>query len=178
MNHGGELVHAASVRVAVAAERALAFLADPAELAGWATGLTEQRVIAPLLVCGRLVDDAAPTWCRIEPAPAQRIVTYWHDNLPADYEPMAAPWESLIAKYALLDETDSLLEAAIELAQKNDTISASFLQRKLRLGYPRAARIMEHLFEMGLVEDPKAGGKTRRTLVDEDDDPLDDILQS
>jgi hypothetical protein len=36
---------------------------------------------------------------------------------------------------------------------------------------------MEHLFEMGLVEDPKSGGKTRRTLVDEDDDPLDDLLQ-
>ncbi|MCA9920121.1 MAG: DNA translocase FtsK, partial [Anaerolineales bacterium] len=108
----------------------------------------------------------------------ERIVKFWHDNMPDDYEPMSAPWESLIAKYALLDETDSLLEAAIELAQKNDTISASFLQRKLRLGYPRAARLMEHLFEMGLVEDPKSGGKTRRTLVDEDDDPLDDLLQS
>ena len=91
---------------------------------------------------------------------------------------MPAPWESLIAKYALMDETDSLLEAAIELAQKNDTISASFLQRKLRLGYPRAARLMEHLYEMGLVDDPQSGGKTRRTLVDEDDDPLDDLLGS
>ena len=108
----------------------------------------------------------------------ERIVTFWHKNTPDDFEPTPAPWESLIAKYALLDETDSLLEAAIELAQKNDTISASFLQRKLRLGYPRAARLMEHLYEMGLVEDPKSGGKTRRTLVDEDDDPLDDLLQS
>ncbi|MCB9009517.1 MAG: DNA translocase FtsK [Ardenticatenaceae bacterium] len=106
----------------------------------------------------------------------ERIVNFWHKNTPDTFEPMSAPWESLIAKYALLDETDSLLEAAIELAQKNDTISASFLQRKLRLGYPRAARLMEHLYEMGLVEDPKSGGKTRRTLVDEDDDPLDDFL--
>ncbi len=106
----------------------------------------------------------------------ERIVNFWHKNMPDNFEPIPAPWESLIAKHALLDETDSLLEAAIELAQKNDTISASFLQRKLRLGYPRAARLMEHLFEMGLVEDPKAGGKTRRTLVDEDDDPLDDLL--
>ncbi len=106
-----------------------------------------------------------------------RIVSFWHKNTPEDFEHIPAPWESLIAKYALLDETDSLLEAAIELAQKNDAISASFLQRKLRLGYPRAARLMEHLYEMGLVEDPQSGGKTRRTLVDEDDDPLDDILQ-
>lgn len=108
----------------------------------------------------------------------ERIVNFWHNNTPTDFKPMPAPWESLIAKYALLDETDSLLEAAIELAQKNDTISASFLQRKLRLGYPRAARLMEHLYEMGLVDDPQSGGKTRRTLVDEDDDPLEDLLQS
>lgn len=106
----------------------------------------------------------------------ERILTHWHKTMPPDFEPIPAPWESLIAKHALLDETDSLLEAAIELAQKRDSISASFLQRKLRLGYPRAARLMEHLYEMGLVEDPKSGGKTRRTLVDEDDDPLDDIL--
>ena len=106
----------------------------------------------------------------------ERIVNFWHENTPEDFEPIPAPWDSLIAKYALLDETDSLLEAAIELAQKNDTISASFLQRKLRLGYPRAARLLEHLYEMGLVGDPQTGGKTRRSLVDEEDDPLDDLL--
>ncbi|HUM69241.1 MAG TPA: DNA translocase FtsK, partial [Chloroflexota bacterium] len=92
--------------------------------------------------------------------------------------PMAAPWESLIAKDALLDETDSLLEQAIELAQKYDTLSSSFLQRRLRIGYPRAARIMEHLYEMGLVEDPKEGGKTRKTTVSEEDDPLQDIISN
>jgi hypothetical protein len=35
---------------------------------------------------------------------------------------------------------------------------------------------MEALHEMGLVEDPKEGGRKRRTYVDEDDDPLDDLL--
>ncbi len=108
----------------------------------------------------------------------EAIVNFWRQNLPADYKPMAAPWESLIAKYALLDETDSLLEQAIELAQKYDTLSSSFLQRRLRIGYPRAARIMEHLYEMGLVEDPKEGGKTRKTTVSEEDDPLKDIISN
>ncbi|MCA9996493.1 MAG: hypothetical protein KDE56_12130, partial [Anaerolineales bacterium] len=69
-----------------------------------------------------------------------------------------------------------LLEAAIELAQKQDYLSTSFLQRRLRLGYPRAARLMETLHEMGLVEDPKQGGKTRRSLVEEGDTPLEDFL--
>ena len=104
------------------------------------------------------------------------ISSFWQGNLPEDFEPTPCPWDSLIARHALLDETDSLLEAAIELVQKHDTISASFLQRKLRLGYPRAARLLEHLYEMGLVADPQSGGKTRRTLIDEDDDPLEDYL--
>jgi S-DNA-T family DNA segregation ATPase FtsK/SpoIIIE len=105
----------------------------------------------------------------------EQVTEHWSRTMP-DFVPQPAPWESLIAKYALLDETDSLLEAAVELAQKHDNISTSFLQRRLRLGYPRAARLMQHLFEMGLVDDPQGGGKTRRTLVDEDDDPIDRFL--
>lgn len=108
----------------------------------------------------------------------ERIVNHWQETMP-DFEPLPAPWESLIARHALLEDTDSLLEAAIELAQKQDYLSTSFLQRRLRVGYPRAARLMEHLFEMGLVEDPKAGGKTRRTFVTEEDgDPLEKFISS
>ncbi len=42
---------------------------------------------------------------------------------------------------------DPLLESARELLQEHKHISTSFLQRKLRIGYPRAARIMEQLEE-------------------------------
>jgi S-DNA-T family DNA segregation ATPase FtsK/SpoIIIE len=106
----------------------------------------------------------------------ESIVKHWHDAMP-DFQPSDPPWENLIARYAHLDKTDTLLEAAIELVKKNDTVSTSLLQRRLRLGYPRAARIMQHLYEMGLVEDPQEGGKTRQTLVDEDaEDPLGDYL--
>lgn len=105
----------------------------------------------------------------------EQIVAFWRQTAPPT-ETGSPPWETLIAKHALLDETDMLLEAAIELAQKQDTLSTSFLQRRLRLGYPRAARLMETLHEMGLVEDPKQGGRTRRSLVGEDDTPLEDFL--
>ena len=105
----------------------------------------------------------------------ERIVNHWRAAMP-NFE-IPTPWDSLIARHALLDETDSMLEQAIEIVQKQDYVSTSFLQRRLRVGYPRAARIMEHLYEMGLVEDPKAGGKTRRTFVDEDaEDPLGEFL--
>ncbi len=106
----------------------------------------------------------------------ENVVSHWQKTIP-DFKPGPPPWETLIAKHALLDETDTLLEAAIEIAQKNDNISSSLLQRRLRIGYPRAARIMEHLYEMGLVEDPQTGGKTRRSFVDrEAPDPLERIL--
>ncbi len=106
----------------------------------------------------------------------ESIVKHWHNSMP-DLVRDHPPWENLIARYAHLDKTDTLLEAAIELVKKHDNISTSMLQRRLRLGYPRAARIMEHLYEMGLVADPKEGGKTRQTLVDDSqDDPLGDYL--
>ncbi|MFC1982280.1 DNA translocase FtsK [Chloroflexota bacterium] len=42
---------------------------------------------------------------------------------------------------------DPLLESARELAEQHEHISTSFLQRRLHIGYPRAARIMEQLEE-------------------------------
>jgi S-DNA-T family DNA segregation ATPase FtsK/SpoIIIE len=42
-----------------------------------------------------------------------------------------------------------MMEAARQLAIEYKNISASFLQRRLRIGYPRAARIMEKLEEEG-----------------------------
>ena len=47
---------------------------------------------------------------------------------------------------------DPLLEDAKRLAQEYKHISTSFLQRRLRIGYPRAARIMEAMQQAGLAE--------------------------
>ncbi|MCB0009739.1 MAG: DNA translocase FtsK, partial [Anaerolineales bacterium] len=108
----------------------------------------------------------------------ESIVQHWEKLVERKgYEVTESPpWERLISKQNVLDSTDELIEQAIELVQKNDSISTSLLQRKLRVGFPRAARIMETLYEMGLVDDPKTGGKTRRTNVDEADDPLGDLI--
>ena len=48
---------------------------------------------------------------------------------------------------------DALLEEAKRLAQEYRHISTSFLQRRLRIGYPRAARLMEDLQQAGLAEE-------------------------
>jgi DNA segregation ATPase FtsK/SpoIIIE, S-DNA-T family len=114
--------------------------------------------------------------CWVDDNEIDRVVAYWQRELPSLEE--EAPWERLLARREVIAETDDLLEEAIALAKKVDTISTSLIQRRLRVGYPRAARLMEALYELDLVEDPKEGGRTRRTFVEEGDDPLDDLLDS
>jgi S-DNA-T family DNA segregation ATPase FtsK/SpoIIIE len=47
---------------------------------------------------------------------------------------------------------DDLMPRALEIIRTTDRASTSFLQRKLKIGYNRAARIMDTLREQGLVE--------------------------
>jgi S-DNA-T family DNA segregation ATPase FtsK/SpoIIIE len=62
------------------------------------------------------------------------------------------------------DGKDSQLEDAIRLVCQFNTASASFLQRKMSIGYSRAARMLDQLEEMGIVG-PAEGAKPREVLV-------------
>jgi S-DNA-T family DNA segregation ATPase FtsK/SpoIIIE len=121
--------------------------------------------------------------CFVSDREMENVVSYWQrtvgesQSLPGlDEVKDEAPWDKMIVRSTFIGERDELLEEVIDLAKKRDSISTSYIQRRLRIGYPRAARIMETLHEMGLVDDPKEGGKTRRTLIKEDDNPLEDLL--
>ena len=58
---------------------------------------------------------------------------------------------------------DQLLDKAIDLANNHSTLSTSLLQRRLRIGYPRAARLMEQLEDEGIVA-PGEPGKAREVI--------------
>ncbi len=62
------------------------------------------------------------------------------------------------------DGRDGQLEDAIRLVCQFNTASASFLQRKMSIGYARAARILDQLEEVGIVG-PAEGAKPRDVLV-------------
>ncbi|MBN1332595.1 MAG: DNA translocase FtsK 4TM domain-containing protein [Synergistales bacterium] len=62
---------------------------------------------------------------------------------------------------------DPLLEEAIDLILETGIASASRLQRQLRIGFTRAARIIDTLEQMGIVG-PQEGSKPREILVDEE----------
>jgi S-DNA-T family DNA segregation ATPase FtsK/SpoIIIE len=63
------------------------------------------------------------------------------------------------------DGKDELLERALELLQTKHQMSTSMLQRQLRIGYPRAARLMDQLEEMGAVGPDEGGGRSREVLT-------------
>lgn len=67
------------------------------------------------------------------------------------------------------DEDEDLIERCIELVIMEKKASTSLLQRKLRLGYTRAARIMDILESRGIVG-PENGAKAREVLVQSDED--------
>ncbi len=60
---------------------------------------------------------------------------------------------------------DDLLEEAIQVVLESGKASTSFLQRRLRLGYARAARMIDMMEEAGVVG-PGSGAKPREILVD------------
>ena len=62
-------------------------------------------------------------------------------------------------------EEDIFLESSIEVIRQTDQASVSMLQRKLKIGYSRAARIMDELEERGIVG-PYRGTKAREILID------------
>ena len=98
----------------------------------------------------------------------ERIIAHWQkvSDLPVDDVP---PWEKLLQEPGE-DEDDGLIEQAISIVKQSQRASASLLQRRLRVGYPRAARLLDQLEEMGVVGPSQGGGKERDVLVNADDD--------
>lgn len=62
------------------------------------------------------------------------------------------------------DEVDEYLEKAIEMVIEKEKASISMIQRYLRIGFNRAARIMEEMEERGIVG-PDEGSKPRKVLI-------------
>ena len=63
------------------------------------------------------------------------------------------------------DDGDELLPAAVEVVLETGQASVSMLQRRLKLGYSRAARLVDQMEERGIVG-PFEGSKPRQLLID------------
>ena len=97
--------------------------------------------------------------CFVSDPEIERLVYFW--NSQRKEEPATLKVDELVTAQIFAAKEgipeDPLLEAAKQLKKEHDGhISTSFLQRRLRIGYPRAARIME---ELGEEEEVEAAGK-------------------
>jgi S-DNA-T family DNA segregation ATPase FtsK/SpoIIIE len=95
----------------------------------------------------------------------ERLISHWQKNSDVEVAD-TPPWEKLLVEP---DEgqDESLVEQAISIVRSSQRASASLLQRRLRIGYPRAARLLDQLEEMGVVGPSQGGGKERDVLVSE-----------
>jgi S-DNA-T family DNA segregation ATPase FtsK/SpoIIIE len=104
--------------------------------------------------------------CFVSDEEIKRVVQFWQAEAEADWLEEEPPWEELMEEH----EEDELLEEAIQIVKRYNRASTSFLQRKLRVGYPRASRIMDQLEEQGIVGPLEDDGRSREVLVSAPDE--------
>ena len=155
----------------------------PSRIAFAVSSLTDSRVILDMPGAERLLgrgdmlflppDAAKPLRIQgafIEDQDVHYIVQHWYQVAPV---PRYAPeWLDLPAAGGNGDddldgEEDPLFEQAISIVRQQGTASASMLQRRLRVGYNRAARLIEHMEVDGIIG-PADGIRGRPVLGGEE----------
>ena len=118
----------------------------------------------PVRVQGTFVSDGE----------VERVVAFWRSQVPpeagskdtgeAAQTPAADPNTSMGDVFLQPDEQDALLPKAIELVRQHQRASASMLQRRLRIGYSKAAQLIELLEQQGIVG-PAEGSRSREVIA-------------
>ena len=115
--------------------------------------------------------------CFITPEEIERVVSFVKEGGEADYssEVMEKIEEAMrkdekgsgkqSGEPSSADDGDELLPAAVEVVLETGQASVSMLQRRLKLGYSRAARLVDQMEERGIVG-PFEGSKPRQLLID------------
>jgi S-DNA-T family DNA segregation ATPase FtsK/SpoIIIE len=94
----------------------------------------------------------------------ERIIAFWQKARPgSDTRP---PWESMLSEAEDKNSDDILIERAISVLKRESRVSASMLQRRLNIGFPRAARLLDQLETMGVVGPGMGGGREREVLLE------------
>ncbi len=151
----------------------------PARIAFAVSSMIDSRVVLDMPGAERLLgkgdmlylppDAAKPV--RVQGAyideDVKAIVDHWHTVSPI---PQYAPeWMDLEssnpeAAEAEIGEDDPLMIQALEVVRQQGTASASMLQRRLRIGYNRAARLIEQMEDDGVIG-PSDGVRGRSVLI-------------
>jgi len=118
------------------------------------TDAAKPRRLQGVFVSDKEVEDVVNFWTQDR---FEGIDREMFDNLLKEAK-------AAVEKEASTSDDDPIMEQALSLAREHRTISTSMLQRRLRIGYPRAARLMDDLEERGYVA-PAEGTGSRQVLL-------------
>ena len=100
----------------------------------------------------------------------EKLVDFWQSapRLPLEEIDLLGGAEEEVGDVSVEDDPDrdEMIDKAIEIALSHRKLSTSLLQRRLRIGYPRAARLMDQLEEEGIVG-PGDGSKSRDVIMNQ-----------
>ena len=107
----------------------------------------------------------------------QKLVRHWKGAHGAAKEEGAKPepavqqplWEEMREQIETEEPEDVLLDNAVDVVQDAGRASISLLQRRLRIGYTRAARLIDLMEEKGIVGPAVGGSYAREVLADKTD---------
>lgn len=109
--------------------------------------------------------------CYVTDEEIESVIKFLKANQDTDYDEQVideieknAIAESNTEKNSDTEQKDEMLEDAIRCVMEAGQASTSFLQRKLRVGYARAGRLMDEMEQMGIVG-PYEGSKPRKLLI-------------
>jgi S-DNA-T family DNA segregation ATPase FtsK/SpoIIIE len=153
----------------------------PSRLAFSVSSLADSRVILDQPGAERLIGKGDMLLLTASSSVARRIqgpwvaesevrsvVAHWQRQRSAEYVDGIAGDIGSARGGDALDDDDDLLPAAMELVVRSQLGSTSMLQRKLRVGFSRAGRLMDLLERRGVVG-PSEGSKARAVLMTPDE---------
>ncbi len=155
----------------------------PARISFATTSQMDSRVILDMTGAEKLLgrgdmlymasDSSGPVrlqGCFVSDKELENLVLFWKGvQVPQEaenVEPVQQPlWPEMASVPEAEEEAeDELLEEAIELVRREKRGSISLIQRRLRIGYLRASRLMDLLEEKGIVGPPEGPGRPRKVL--------------
>lgn len=111
--------------------------------------------------------------CFVTDKEVENVVAFIKNEIKADYDETIideiernapVPKGESSSGGGSIDSSDEMIDKAIEVLVDAGQASTSYLQRRLKLGYARAARIMDELEQMGIIGESE-GAKPRKVLM-------------
>ena len=131
-----------------------------------ASDSSELRRLQGCFVSDREINRLVNYWKSAGPTPAETSLPL-ASSLPPRIEQQVIQqplWEDMRQREKEVAQSDVLLDQAIAIIRQHNQASVSLLQRKLRIGYARAGRLMDLMEEKGIVGPSEGPGRSRQVL--------------